>query len=595
MNHPKRLEPSSSEPEATPRRVLVVDDNQNIRADFAKIFEQGAPTALDAVEQEIFGLPSSTDLWRAFELDFAASGEEAAAEAKAAFEAGSPYLMAFIDVQMPPGWDGVRTASELRRIDPRVEIVLCTAYSSYSWEDMVEQLGSGDRFLVLKKPFDPIEVRQLAYSVTDKWMLSRVNESYRRELEDKVAARTAEVAHANLQLQGEMASRIAAEQQLGAAQKFEALGRLAAAIGHEINNPLTYVISNLEFCTTEIQTLGPEVPRATVDLLAEALGEASSGAERVRRIVQEVRRFSFKPNDTLGAVDVRASIEAVIRMVGNVVRHRATVTVVHGDVPFIAAERYKLEQVLLNLIVNASQAFPTGDVLDNEVRVATRHGGAGEVIIEVGDNGCGIAEADLGSVFDPFFTTREVGEGTGLGLSICRNIIEGFGGRILLSSRVGVGTTVQVVLQAAPATAPSTEANNPPESPAGSRPSRILIVDDEPMIIRTLRRLMPQHETEATTSGATAVDLYKSGNFDLVLCDLMMPGYGGMEVFAELERLGADHAGRIVFMTGGVYTQRAAQFLASVDNRCIQKPFDIAVLKRTLKESLSARGSAEST
>ncbi|MEP6668128.1 MAG: PAS domain-containing protein [Chthoniobacter sp.] len=189
------------------RRVLVIDDNRSIHDDFRKILSPVTDTeeALDVTETELFGQPTETVLQTRFEVDSAYQGEEGLLLIKKALEAGRPYALAFIDVRMPPGWDGVETTRKIWEFDPNLQVVLCTAYSDYSWDEVFENLAHRDGLLILKKPFDSVEAFQLASALTEKWWLHQETQRKMEELEDRVAERTGELQHTNHALQTEVA------------------------------------------------------------------------------------------------------------------------------------------------------------------------------------------------------------------------------------------------------------------------------------------------------------------------------------------------------------------------------------------------------
>ena len=492
---------------------------------------------------------------------------------------------------MPTGWDGIRTVGELWTVDPRIQIVLCTAYSDYSWDDITARLGVGTDFLILKKPFEVIEVRQIAHALTQKWCLLQEKKRHLDELELEVTRRTAELAEANARLQEEMASSARVEKERRHAQKLEALGRLAAGVGHEINNPLTFITGNLAFCREEIDRLALDCPDVSFAPMSDAIADAASGAERIRRIVGEIKQFSRASEAALGPVDVRASVRAAHRLVDSMVRHRASFIERFDALPNVIGEQSQLEQVLVNLLMNAAHALPVESAATNEIIVAAR-ASDGDVILEVQDNGVGIAEENLERVFDPFFTTREVGEGSGLGLSISRGIVERFGGRIEIESQVGRGTVVRTRLRRAATQPPSAPAlaGATPESATEIPVARLLLIDDEPLVLHVMQRMLRSFEVCAMTDGAEAVKRYQAGDFDLILCDLMMPGFSGMDVHGALARLGPEHVQRMVFVTGGAYTTEGAAFLATVTNPHLDKPFNAEQLRRLVESRIAALG-----
>src|SRR5690348_1870320 len=202
-------------PTAQRRRILVIDDNRSIHEDFRKILAgTAATTALDATELAVFGRPPEAAREIQFEVDSAYQGQEGMLLVKKAIEAGQPYVMAFVDVRMPPGWDGVETTRKIWELDPDLQVVLCTAYSDYSWGEMFEKLGHHDGLLILKKPFDTVEAFQLAHALTEKWWLHQQSRRKMEELESRVAERTTELVSANETLRAEIAERKSAEDEM---------------------------------------------------------------------------------------------------------------------------------------------------------------------------------------------------------------------------------------------------------------------------------------------------------------------------------------------------------------------------------------------
>jgi CheY-like chemotaxis protein len=240
--------------------------------------------------------------------------------------------------------------------------------------------------------------------------------------------------------------------------------------------------------------------------------------------------------------------------------------------------------VLLNLLLNAVQAMDERTLQHNEIRVVARRGAGARVIVEVADNGAGIPAEQLRRIFDPFFTTKSFG--TGLGLSICHSIVTSLGGRISVESHVGEGSTFRVELPTRPHVVDSVP---PPSSETAARMAatraRVLVIDDEVAIANTLRELLePENEVTAVTSGADAIDRVRGGSqYDVVLCDLMMPQMSGMEVYDRLRATAPGLEERVVFMTGGAFTSRAAEFLARVPNRRVEKPFSISVVEQVVR------------
>ncbi len=369
------------------------------------------------------------------------------------------------------------------------------------------------------------------------------------------------------------------------------IGTLAAGVAHEINNPLASLMANLDLASREIARVASGGSPSPQDFkeLQEELGDAREAVQRVSQIVKDLRVFSRVTDDQVGATDLRRVLDSTIRMAWNEIRHRARLERDYQPVPRVMANDARLGQVFLNLLVNASQAIPEGNADANMIRVSTRLGGPGRVIVEISDTGHGIPEAVKQRLFTPFFTTKPVGVGTGLGLSICHRIVAGFGGDITVESQEGRGATFRVILPVADNTL-----IEEPERAVGLglsvRRGRVLVVDDEAMIRRSITRaLSGQHDVTTASGGREALELLVAGErFDLIFCDLMMPEMTGMELHAVLAMTVPEQASTMVFLTGGAFTESARRFLAQVPNVTLDKPFDPQQMLRLVNESVAA-------
>jgi PAS domain S-box-containing protein len=386
------------------------------------------------------------------------------------------------------------------------------------------------------------------------------------------------------------------EMQLVQAERLAALGTLAAGVAHEINNPLAYVMLNLEWIARKLPGVADEP--ASVDGLMAMLDEARDGAKRVSTIVRELRSFSRADGETKHHVDLATVVEAAIKITGHEVRHRARVSTSFEPVRRVWANEARLEQVVINLLMNAAQAVPEARGDDNEIRVTVREDADGRAVLEVADNGNGIPAEVLSRIFDPFFTTKPVGVGTGLGLSICHGIVTSLGGQIAAYSEPGEGAVFRVVLPTTDRRHEDTTRHvaDPPPSSVGRR-GRVLVVDDEPPIANTMDELLGlEHDVVTASNAREALALVLSGvDFAVIFCDLMMPGMSGVDFYEQLrvQRPGTER--KIVFMTGGAFTSRAAEFLASVDNRRIEKPFNLGLVEEIAREMTEEATPAAST
>jgi len=396
---------------------------------------------------------------------------------------------------------------------------------------------------------------------------------------------------------------------MGQADRLASMGMLAAGVAHEINNPLVYVLYNIESLTNDL----PKVIAATrrfssalrshlgdaafADSAGDDFGilhesmledvvdrarEALAGTQRIRTIAKALGTFSRVEHAERSAVDVNYAIECAITMAFNEIKYRAKLVKDLGRVPAVWASEGKLSQVFLNLLINASHAIDEGDVANNRISIRTWAEGD-EGIAEIKDTGKGISPENLPRIFEPFFTTKPMGVGSGLGLAICRNIIVDFGGDIRCESEIGRGTRFVVRLPFHPGTRMAVTS----ATPVGTRPmpasrGRILILDDEELILKTMQRFLAQdHEVVTGTSGqAGQAILEQDQAFDVILCDMMMPEMTGMALHEWLAMLHPELAAKVVFLSGGAFTPKAAAYLARVANLKLDKPIDAADLQR---------------
>jgi PAS domain S-box-containing protein len=394
------------------------------------------------------------------------------------------------------------------------------------------------------------------------------------------------------------------ESQLMVSDRMASVGTLAAGVAHEINNPLAAVIANLEYIAESLghanvnagenaEGRGSAIGVMLAEI-KEPLEDARKAAQRVRSIVRDLKIFSRSPSEEgTSEVDVKAVIESSLGLAWNEIRHRARLVKDYGDVPAVEANEGRLGQVFLNLIVNAAQAIPEGRAEHNVIRVTTRLRGD-RVITSVSDSGQGIPQGIIARIFDPFFTTKPVGVGTGLGLAICQRIVTDTGGELTVETSTGNGATFHVAL-------PVAVLRKREHVPAvknvtlQGRRGRILVVDDEPMLVSVVTRILSrEHEVVSALVAYDALALLTSGEkFDLILCDLMMPDMTGMDLHRELLTIAPDQANRMIFVTGGAFTEKARTFLTNPPKEHIEKPFDtsnlLAIVRRHLRTTSCAR------
>jgi PAS domain S-box-containing protein len=379
------------------------------------------------------------------------------------------------------------------------------------------------------------------------------------------------------------------ESQLALAERMTALGTLAGGIAHEINNPLSAVIGNLDVVGGELAARAAEHPRCAE--LLSALDDARQGADRVASIVRGMQRLMRAERERRVPLDLHAVIDAAVEIAGNEIRHRARVVRAYGPMPRVEVDEPRMLQVVLGILVNAAEAIPAGRAEAHEIVVRTDRDDRGNAVLEIEDSGSGMSRETRARIFDPFFTTKPIGSGTGLGLSIAHAVVTSLGGTIDVASELGAGTRVRIVLPPAgqPAVAPQVQAALPPVAAGRVRRGRVLVIDDDARVARAVARILrTQHEVVVASGGAEAVARLAAGErFDLILCDVMMPAMGGPAVHAAVAALSPAQADRIVFITGGAFQPEARAFLDAVPNRCLTKPVDAATL-RALAASLIA-------
>jgi PAS domain S-box-containing protein len=400
----------------------------------------------------------------------------------------------------------------------------------------------------------------------------------------------------------DVTERRALARQLEHADRLAAIGTLAAGVAHEINNPLAYVQLSLQLM--EAQLAG--IPGAT-EAVGQLVSDATQGVDRVAAIVRGLRAFA-RPSlkDAAAAatpLDIAAVVEAALRMVDNDLRHRARLERAFAPVPAAYGHAARLEQVVVNLLLNAIQAL-TGSANDTiTVELAPR--GTTEVTITVRDTGSGMSPDIRARIFDPFFTTKAVGEGMGLGLSVSRNLVEAMGGRIEVDTELGRGTAMTIVLRADRTSQPAAPAGPPPltiadgaidlanvtasaTSPVTEPRGRVLIIDDEPLVRSLLAELLAPHcDAIAVGSGTAALAELASNEFDVILCDVMMPGLSGVDVYRHLAATRPGLERRFVFITGGAFTADVESFLATCENEVLAKPFQLATVLAAITRARS--------
>jgi signal transduction histidine kinase len=563
------------------KSILVIDDNPAIHEDFRKIFAANKPRSkeLTAAEAVLFGKSGGSIREVSFEIDSAFQGEEGIEKVRQANAAEQPYAVAFVDVRMPPGWDGVETISRLWELSPDLQIVICTAYSDYSWQDIAGKLLASENLVILKKPFDNIEVLQLAHALTRKWVVTRQANAKLAELHSLIQSRARELDRANRELRQ--------------AQKMEAVGQLAGGVAHDFNNILTAVMGYSELLLRSSDSLEP------AHNAQQILKAAGRGAGLIRQLLAFSRKQAMWPR----VFDLNAAVAEVEGLVRRLMGENVDLVIKPSPVlGGVRADPGQIEQVIMNLAVNARDAMPDGGVLLIETRLAMvdpetaeKHGvESGQyVALRIQDSGIGIDGQILPRIFEPFFTTKESGKGTGLGLATCYGIIKQSSGYIDVESDLGKGTAFTVYLPRVEESAEHTLTGIEIHTlPRGTE--TVLVAEDEDAVrdltVDVLREI--GYKVLEARNGEEAQHILTEDRelkIDLLVTDVGMPRIDGDVLAKWVERLRPET--KVIFISGYVHDRRLPLDNLGREPRLLEKPFTPSQLAMAVRDTLDARRS----
>ncbi len=567
------------------RRILVIDDNRAIHDDFKKILQpEGAGNALSQAEAELFGDSPATKSLNVFTVDSAYQGQDGVELARSASAAGRPYAMAFVDMRMPPGWDGLETTIRLWEVEPDLQIVICSAFSDYTWRDLIVKIGQSDRLVILKKPFDNVEVLQLGLALTEKWHLLQESHTQMETLQRNVDARTVELRKEVAERKN--AEELAQRERRAAEDANRSKSAFLANMSHEIRTPMNGILgmANL-LLETELTT----EQRDFVETLRQS-------SETLLTILNDILDFSKIEAGRLSLevmdFDLWEVVESTIELpAARAVQKKLELITSIGDgVPTrLRGDPHRLRQILLNLLGNAIKFTERGEVF-LDVNLARQEGDNADLRFEIHDTGIGIPEDVLPRLFHPFTqadesTTRRYG-GTGLGLAICQRLIQTMGGEISVRSKMGQGSIFAFTLPFAKQ-APETSAE--PVERTDLRGLRALVVDDNSTNRKVLHHQLNRWgvDNEMVAGGAAALETLRAAvatehPYDLILLDMQMPEMDGLMLADAINKTPDLGSPRMVMLTSLGERLDTAERSQHGLSACLTKPVKHSQLFRCL-------------